>query len=68
MLCDQEFVSQLLQADADPNFRNAEKSPALTASRDLEMTKLLLKHEASTRFEMESEIGTSLQSLVSIRT
>lgn len=60
MLYDQEFVSQLLQAGAEPNFKNDDKSTALTASRDLEMTKLLLKHGASARFEVESEIGTSL--------
>lgn len=60
MLNGKELVSKLLKQGADPNFRNEDKSTALTFSRDLEITGLLLENGASARFESESELETSV--------
>jgi ankyrin repeat protein len=60
MLENRSLVFNLLEAGADPNFKNEDKSTALTHSREFEMTELLLQHGASTRFEIESELETSL--------
>lgn len=60
MLPTKLLVSQFLELGADPNFRNEDKTTALTASRDLDLTRLLLGHGASARFETNSEIGTSI--------